>query len=67
MTADSTRFDDRTAFVTGAGSGIGREAALLFAARGARVVIADLVVEGARKRRTRSERGAARPSSCGRT
>ena len=46
MTADSTRFDGRTALVTGGGSGIGREAALLFAARGARVVVADLVAEG---------------------
>ena len=46
MTADSTRFDGRTALVTGGGSGIGREAALLFAERGARVVVADLVEEG---------------------
>ena len=46
MTADSTRFDGRTALVTGGGAGIGREAALLFAGRGARVVVADLVAEG---------------------
>jgi NAD(P)-dependent dehydrogenase (short-subunit alcohol dehydrogenase family) len=46
MTADSTRFDGRTALVTGGGSGIGREAALLFAERGARVVVADLVAAG---------------------
>ena len=46
MTADSIRFDGRTALVTGGGSGIGREASLLFAERGARVVVADLVAEG---------------------
>jgi len=43
MTAESIRFDGRTALVTGGGSGIGREASLLFAERGARVVVADLV------------------------
>ena len=46
MATDSTRFDDRTALVTGGGSGIGREAALLFAERGARVVVADLATAG---------------------
>ena len=33
--------ESRVAIVTGAGSGIGREAALLFAAEGARVIVAD--------------------------
>ena len=36
-----TRFTDRSIVVTGAGSGIGRAAALLFAAEGGRVVVAD--------------------------
>ncbi|WP_019516994.1 SDR family NAD(P)-dependent oxidoreductase [Sphingomonas sp. Mn802worker] len=36
------RFTDKSIIVTGAGSGIGRAAATLFAAEGARVVVADL-------------------------
>ena len=35
------RLQNRVAFITGSGTGIGREAALLFASEGARVVIAD--------------------------
>jgi NAD(P)-dependent dehydrogenase (short-subunit alcohol dehydrogenase family) len=36
------RFTDKSIIVTGAGSGIGRAAATLFAAEGARVVVADI-------------------------
>ncbi|MEV6162516.1 glucose 1-dehydrogenase [Streptomyces sp. NPDC052052] len=43
----TTDFEERTVIVTGAGSGIGRATAVAFAARGARVVVADLNKEGA--------------------
>lgn len=36
------RLDRKTAFITGAGSGIGEQTARLFAAQGARVVVADV-------------------------
>jgi NAD(P)-dependent dehydrogenase (short-subunit alcohol dehydrogenase family) len=42
------RLDGRTALITGAGSGIGRESALRFAAEGANVVVADRDEAGGR-------------------
>jgi len=39
--AEANRFEGKTAFITGAASGIGRSAAIAFAAEGARVVVTD--------------------------
>jgi NAD(P)-dependent dehydrogenase (short-subunit alcohol dehydrogenase family) len=56
------RLEGRTALVTGAGSGIGREAALLFAAEGAAVLIADR--DGAAGERVAAEIVAADGRAC---
>ena len=45
----SKRLEDQVAIVTGAGSGIGRETALIFAAEGAQVVVADYNLEAAQE------------------
>jgi NAD(P)-dependent dehydrogenase (short-subunit alcohol dehydrogenase family) len=42
-------FENKTALITGAGSGIGRTCAQLFAAEGARVVVSDVDVEGGKE------------------
>jgi len=43
------RLEDKVALITGAGSGIGREAALLFAREGASVVVAEVAEDAGRK------------------
>ena len=50
------KLKDRVAIVTGAGSGIGQASALLFAAEGARVAVADLKPDAARATAARIER-----------
>jgi NAD(P)-dependent dehydrogenase (short-subunit alcohol dehydrogenase family) len=49
MTVNNADFTGKVAFVTGAGSGIGRTTAVAFARAGARVALADLSLDGLRE------------------
>ncbi|MFE6776877.1 SDR family NAD(P)-dependent oxidoreductase [Streptomyces sp. NPDC057702] len=49
VAAGGNRLDGKVAVITGAGSGIGRAAALLMSRQGARVVVADYDSDGARE------------------
>jgi len=56
------KLEGRVALITGAGSGIGRAIALLFAVEGARVIVNDVNAESAQK--TVSEMGATKEKAC---
>ena len=49
------RLDDKVCVITGAGGGMGREAAVLFSAEGARVCAADLNLEAAQETAARTD------------
>src|SRR5260221_2728173 len=49
------RLKDKVALITGAGSGIGRESALLFAREGASVLVADMAEDAGRETVARIE------------
>ena len=60
--AAASRLEGKVALITGAGSGIGRESALLFARHGASVVAVDVEISAARDTVAALEGGAASPS-----
>ena len=57
------RLNGKAAIVTGAGSGIGRASAILFAQEGASVVASDINGESGKRRSPRSVAKEERPSS----
>jgi 3-oxoacyl-[acyl-carrier protein] reductase len=59
------RLNNKVAVVTGAGSGIGRAGAQLFAAEGAQVVVVDLNEEGAKETAERIEKDGGRAKALG--
>ena len=48
----SSRFENKTALVTGGGGGFGREISLLFGGEGAQVAVVDVNAGAARRRST---------------
>jgi len=58
------RLKDKVALITGGGSGIGRESALLFASEGAAVVIVDVNVQPAQETVAMVERTGGRAAAC---
>ena len=57
------RLQDKVAVITGAGGGMGRVAAQLFAGEGARIVVAEFSEAGGRETVASSRRLAAAPAS----
>ena len=55
------RLEGKVAVITGAGSGIGRATAKLFAKEGAKILVADYNASQVRKQSTKSKKPAAPP------